>query len=368
MSSLSNSPVRRAKLADRKKSSRTGTPTAAPSTKNDLSAWAGAHVYAQLGTVAWQGHGTPLSITSFHPANSYFIKTCFDNSPLNRDWSEYIHPLDKAKATAFFSAALSSAKSAPANLDYRIIDKNGSIIWVRHTINESLRKGREVHMLGFLTEIQREKEFEMESLRVSEREQNRIGQDLHDDLCQVLAGVSCLMRVVEDRIAKKVPEEVSNLAEINQQIIDAMHRTRALTHGLFPGKILIADIRGSLLELAAQIKTRFKVEITTQFTGRFPKHSSDQIIQIYRLAQEAITNSIKHGRATQITVRLEAHPSAMELTVADNGTGLDLAGSPEGGVGLHIMRNRASILGGGFSIKNGPQGGAVARLEYPFQN
>ncbi|HEU5080301.1 MAG TPA: ATP-binding protein [Opitutaceae bacterium] len=179
--------------------------------------------------------------------------------------------------------------------------------------------------------------------------------------------MSCLMRVFEGRIAAKAPEEVDNLKELNLQIIDAMHRTRALTHGLFPGKIQVADIRGALLELASQVKARFKVDIKTQFVGRFPKHSTAQIIQIYRISQEAMSNAIKHGRATEISVRLEAHTDSMELSIKDNGLGFSKNDGASSGVGLNIMSYRASALGGEFNLSSAPNQGATARLTYPFE-
>jgi signal transduction histidine kinase len=240
-------------------------------------------------------------------------------------------------------------------------------VWVRHTVEHVSGQARKRVGRGFVCDIQAEKEFQLESLRVSEREQNRIGQDLHDDLCQVLAGVSCLMRVFEGRVAAKAPEEIEWLKELNQQIVDAMHRTRALTHGLFPGKIQIADIRGALLELASQVKTRFKVDINTQFVGRFPKHSSGQIIQIYRISQEAMSNAIKHGRATQISVRLEAQPSVMELSVTDNGTGFSKTENQAPGVGTNIMKYRANMLGGDVSVIDQAPHGVCVRLRYPFE-
>ncbi|MFT3782687.1 MAG: histidine kinase [Nibricoccus sp.] len=279
-------------------------------------------------------------------------------------WSDLIHPLDSKRVAKAFS----ELNSAPFSIEYRIVDTNGEFRWIRHTLIETesirLKKiGR-----GFVRDIQTEKELEQESLRISEREQNRIGQDLHDDLCQVLAGVSCLMRVTEGRIAGKVPEEVASLRELNQQIVDAMHRTRALTHGLFPGKIQIADVRGALLELAAQVRARFQVEVRTEFVGRFPHHTNNQIIQVYRLAQEAISNAIKHGHATCVEVRLEARSANMLLSITDNGTGLSQTEPAEKGVGHHIMQSRTRTLGGTLEIYNAAPKGVAVKLTYPFRH
>ncbi|MGC4073661.1 MAG: histidine kinase [Nibricoccus sp.] len=327
-------------------------------------AWAAKGIFSEARIMAWEGKATPVSATMLYPADAAVFKSLPTASPAN--WYRCIHPLDRARVQQHFAKITS--ENLPATIDYRLIDKYGAILWVRHSTHEIQGRGKNALLRGYVMDIQKEKSYQLESLRVSEREQNRIGQDLHDDLCQVLAGVSCLMRVAESRIAAKAPEEAGNFQELNQQIIDAMHRTRALTHGLFPGKIQIADIRGALLELSAQVKVRFAVEIQTQFKGRFPKHSSAQIIQIYRIAQEAMSNAIRHGRATHIAVNLESFADRMELTIRDNGSGLAKSDTSTGGVGLHIMHYRAGILGGELSIANGTPQGVTACLRYPFQN
>jgi signal transduction histidine kinase len=333
--------------------------------KDPVPEWAQTQVFAQAKIVAWEGILSPLKTTALFPKKGSFIDSILliRRGNINQ-WAESIHPLDARRVRNIFA----DIKSLPVVVDYRLVDTQGAIAWVRHSIIETKKKGRQILAKGFVCDIQTEKELELESLRVSEREQNRIGQDLHDDLCQVLAGVSCLMRVAEGRLASKVPEEIPYLTELNQQIIEAMHRTRALTHGLYPGKIQVADVRGALLELVAQVRTRFQVEVRTEFTGRFPRHSSNQIIQIYRLTQEAISNAIKHGHAKCIDVRLEAKPSTMLLSITDNGTGLSQAEPSEKGVGLNIMQYRTRTLGGEFSIANAPDQGVRVTLQYPFEH
>lgn len=322
--------------------------------------WIGLNIFTEAKVVAWEGHSKTLAVQSLYPSTTTLAHSL--SLGKKAGWPQIIHPLDRLRVITHFKSL--KKQILPSYIDYRIINTTGSIHWIRHSIisvdNESIAR-------GFIHDVQTEKEYQLESLRVCDREQNRIGQDLHDDLCQVLAGVSCLMRVAESRIGSKLPEEVSYLTEINQQIIDAMHRTRALTHGLFPGKIQIADIRGALLELAEQIRARFKVEISTRFISRFPEHSSAQIIQIYRITQEAISNAIKHGNSTHIDVTLTATKNDMVLTVHDNGTGLGKSDNITSGVGLHIMSYRAGILGGTLGITNAKPRGVVATLRYPFQ-
>ena len=356
-------PERPRKKSGAVRAKKTVRPSSSRTSKAVPPAWAQASVFAHAGIVAWEGIAEPLQATKLFPPKSDLLDSLHLVRRSGRiHWAESIHPLDKKRVTHAFQALSAS----PFTIEYRLVSTSGEFIWVRHTIVALERKGSLVLAKGFIRDIQTEKELELESLRISEREQNRIGQDLHDDLCQVLAGVSCLMRVAEGRLASKVPEEVPGISELNQQIIDAMHRTRALTHGLFPGKIQIADVRGALLELAAQVRARFQVEVKTEFVGRFPHHTTDQIIQIYRLAQEAISNAIKHGHATCIEVRLEAQNANMSLSIIDNGTGLSQEEPGENGVGHHIMQYRTRTLGGELTIRNAPKRGVVVTMTYPY--
>jgi signal transduction histidine kinase len=367
----SQSPLRRSstqhsnrRKADRVKPLQTGNKLARRLPLSAAPQWAQNAIFSQTRVIAWEGTTKPIQAHAIFPTTGSFLEEILliRKGGLIR-WGESIHPLDKDRVCGQFA----DIKQLPFEVEYRLVTKTGSVAWVRHTILEKNRAGRQTLARGFVQDIQTEKELELESLRVSEREQNRIGQDLHDDLCQVLAGVSCLMRVAEGRLASKVPEEVAGLSEINQQVIEAMHRTRALTHGLFPGKIQIADVRGALLELVAQVRARFQVEVKTAFKGRFPQHTANQIIQIYRLAQEAISNAIKHGHASCIEIHLEAKLTTMFLSITDNGTGLGQSESDEKGIGLHIMKYRTSTLGGVLDIRNAPKRGVVVSLSYPFQ-
>ena len=312
----------------------------------------------------WEGELAPLRVISVSPQHLSFLSGLKLGTARPQSWDDIIHPLDRERVAQFFNTI--EARSLPVSIEYRVVDAQGSVMWIRHGVDELIGSRATAGARGWIEDIQREKEFQLESLRVSEREQQRIGQDLHDDLCQVLAGLSCLMRVVESRIAAKAPEEVATLKELNQQLVDAMLRTRALTHGLFPGKVQVSDIRGALLELVSQVRARFAVEIQTKFEGRFPKHSSPQIIQIYRIVQESINNALKHGRAKKIDVRLEAQTDRMELSVTDDGSGLSISENPAPGVGLSIMNYRAAALGGEIVVQNAASSGVVVRLKYPF--
>ncbi len=327
--------------------------------------WATAEVFRATRSAVWRGATSLAGAFSLFPdPNPTFV--LLQGLP-KKDWIQRVHPVDRKRVASHFAKLDESF--LPTALDYRLLGNTGEPHWVRHRTVRLEESSGQLIACGFIQDIQAEKDFQMESLSVSEREQNRIGQDLHDDLCQVLAGVSCLMKVAEYRIAQIAPSEVSGLQEINAQIVEAMSRTRALTHGLFPGKIQITDIRGAMLELVSQIRARFGITIHAEFAGRFPAHSSTQIIQVFRIAQESVSNAIRHGRASEVVIRLESLQDTMRLTICDNGSGLPKgAASNPGGVGIHIMHYRASILGGSLSLSNVERGGVCVCLSYPFAN
>lgn len=313
-------------------------------------------------TVLWEGTTKPFEATRIGPAAGDAVAN-LGRLPPGRAWAEAVFPGDAETVDRFFGSILD--RSLPTHCDYRLVLGDGSLQWIRHHVFGAEPAGEGFRLRGCVTDLSETKALESECLRVSEREQNRIGQELHDDLCQVLAGLSCLMRVVESRVARRVPDEVPALREINQQLVEAMDRTRALTHGLFPASLRSRDLRAALEELGRQLQTRFALDVRLRTRGRCPEHDDAQIRQIFRIAQEAASNALKHGQATALVFALEARPERIVLEVRDNGRGLPHGQTPNSGIGLHIMRQRAAQLGGIIELRRRPRGGAILALHYP---
>lgn len=208
-------------------------------------------------------------------------------------------------------------------------------------------------------------------LQAIERERERIGRDLHDDICQVLTGVSCLLQVSAGRIARVLPGESARLEEINARIIEAMNRARAICHGLHPAKQTGHTIVDTVNAIATQSAERFGVEVSKEFPAKrmtaARRHTSRQLKAIFHIAQEAVCNAVRHGQASRITLRLvPCEDGRLCFQVQDNGAGLPgRKGTPEG-LGLHIMRRRAAQLGGEISLGPPPDAGpgTVLTLTY----
>jgi signal transduction histidine kinase len=220
-------------------------------------------------------------------------------------------------------------------------------------------------LIGMLMPIPEQKHLEWECLRVSERECNRIGQELHDDLCQVLAGVAFMMHVVGNRAAKIAPELGTEVRELTAQLQGATDRVRCMAHGLFPAQVNFSTLRDALNQLAKQTRSRFAVEFALDLPRKLPSHSVDQIIQVYRIAQEAITNSMRHGGAKNIRLVIPPTAATLQMTIEDDGKGFPPPSVRPEGIGMHIIQYRARVLGGSVRFSNLTPRGASVQLVYP---
>ncbi len=214
--------------------------------------------------------------------------------------------------------------------------------------------------------IPEQKRLEQECLLVGEHERNRIGHELHDDVCQELAGLSCMMEVLAGRLAKKAPDLSHEFGELKAGVAAAMKRTRSMAHGLFPAQLHYVSLQDALRELTRQTKTRFGLAIMLDLPRRLPRHTPEQIIHLYRMVQEAVGNSIRHGGATEIRIKVSSSAKRAELRVEDNGAGFPASTSCAEGMGLHGMKYRARILGGSLEFGNQQPNGAIIQLRYPL--
>jgi PAS domain S-box-containing protein len=209
-------------------------------------------------------------------------------------------------------------------------------------------------------EISMRMELERDLARISEREHRRLGQDLHDGICQELAGIRFSVEAISRKLEKDSPAR-NQLASIADAVQRAIHHTRLLSRGLAPLQLEGGDIAIALEELAGTTEALFKVRCGFESRGAAPKIDLDASTHLYRITQEAIQNSLKHGTASAIDIHLDFTGRDGRLTVTDNGCGLPPKTQPRPaseGMGLKIMRHRAEILRGTVTIQS-PEGGGT---------
>lgn len=208
-------------------------------------------------------------------------------------------------------------------------------------------------------EVER-KRLEQEVLATSEREQRRVGQDLHDGLYQVLAAIAMLSETLQKKLAQSFAGDADVASTISGHARQAIELARMLARGLSPVAVETNGLLHALKEMAGHTATLMKVEC--EFHCDEPVLIQDYIkaTHLYRIAQEAINNAIKHGKAGKIDVALSKRKGSVELKITDDGIGFEPKSNGNGGMGLRNMNYRAGTIGAQLEIHSAsPRGTEV---------
>lgn len=204
---------------------------------------------------------------------------------------------------------------------------------------------------------------EHEILSAIERERQRLGRDLHDDLCQQLTGIEFLGQALARHLREKAAPEAGRAQEIARLVREAITHTRELAHGLSPMPPGTAKLSDALSQLAERTRKLFQIDCCFHRRAQLVNGENSMSIHLYRIAQEAVTNAIKHGKARRIDIGLARKNGNLVLTVKDFGIGMSNVRRDESGLGLHAMKYRAQVIGGVFSVGQNPRGGTVVICE-----
>jgi signal transduction histidine kinase len=231
-----------------------------------------------------------------------------------------------------------------------------------HTRRQRSFTGDDVHFLQSVADalaaaIER-RVLEEELLNASSREQQRIGQDLHDSLCQQLAGIEFQNSVLVQQLGE-VPKMQKEAARIGELIRNATKQARSLARGLSPVEIEPNGLMAALSGLATNATSLFRVNCSFECPQPVLLKNRTTATHLYRIAQEAIGNAMKHGQAKTIVISLKDLDDELILTVRDDGIGFSLEGRAIEGMGLRIMEYRADMIGAMLRIDSVRGGGTT---------
>ncbi len=221
-----------------------------------------------------------------------------------------------------------------------------------------IRQGDVIVAAGCIaTDVSEKRRLERQILQVSEEERERIGQDLHDGVGQVLTGTSLLARGLRQKLeARGLPEAV-DAKRIGGLLNDAIEQTRALARGLFPVGIASDGLRGAFEEMAATVES--VSDVTCRVEGREPLPTDDRVrtLHLFRIVQEAVNNALRHSGARTVSIRMINGEDRKGIVVVDDGVGIHESSTGEGrGMGLHLMRYRARVINASIEIRSREDG------------
>jgi len=208
-------------------------------------------------------------------------------------------------------------------------------------------------------------QLQQELLGTSEREKQLIAQELHDGLCQNLAGTAFMSSTLQFRLAKNKEPNAKLAGEICSLLSTAVNEARNLSHGLHPVGPEGEGLMNALSQLAGTVRNLFHIQCTFRCPEPVLLENETISTHLFRITQEALNNARKHGEADRVVIGLRKIHGGLTLTIRDNGIGIPAKLPRRSGMGLGIMKHRAAEIGATLSVRRGSKCGTVVTCTVP---
>jgi len=283
-----------------------------------------------------------------------------------QDWRAAIHAEDRERV---LHAAVTRQVSGQYDEEYRIVRPDGSIRWIRDRAFPVRDEAGQVYrIVGIAEDITGRKELERRLLEVTDREQARVGQDLHDGLCQQLVGAAFVATLLKEDLATQSQNEAQRAAKIATLLNDAINQARNLARGLYPIKLETEGLLAALLELATNVTNQSKIACEVECPQPVSITDRAAATHLYRIAQEAVNNAVRHACARRIVIHLGHEDGDACLSVSDDGIGPPAETAASRGMGIRIMNYRSSMIGGALAIGPGARGGTIVSCIFDLKS
>ncbi len=221
---------------------------------------------------------------------------------------------------------------------------------------------------AFLRDVTEQRRLEKEVLEISERERRLVGQDLHDDLGQHLTGIGFMGEELEQRMREMgLAEEADRVEKLVKLVEEAKTKTRNLSRGLYPIELATDGLPMVLRDLALQTETIYGITCVVSLDPCFSIESISTQETLYHIAQEAITNAMRHAQPSRIDILLKKEGSGLTMVIKDDGCGLTVDIEKTPGMGLRIMQYRARLIHAELEVEKGPVGGTLVKCTIPIR-
>jgi two-component system sensor kinase FixL len=273
----------------------------------------------------------------------------------NHTWDKFLAFIKRARE----GEEVRSFETQRLTKDARLID-----IWITITILTD-EAGDPLGIATTEREITERKRLERELLAIREKEQKQIGREIHDSMGQILTGIAVKSKGLEMKLKNKALAESADAAEISKLANEAIAQTRQIAKMLYPIDLEAGGFVSVLKALASQAQDLFKVSCQIKCKNVVPIRDPLTARHLYRIAQEAVTNAGRHGKAKNVTIELTSLEDRSILKVVNDGKDFPRKIAKKKGLGLKIMEYRANMIGGSFDIGKGRKGGTIVTCTFP---
>jgi len=286
---------------------------------------------------------------------------------VGRNWFEHFVPADQRDEVKDVFGHLMAGDLPPLK-DYEneVLRLDGGkrlIAWRNSLLRDAA--GLIVGVLSSGADVTERRRLERDALMVAERERERIGQDLHDVLGQQLTAANLMLGVMERTLRLGTAPTPQQLLEIRTLIEVSLAHVRFISHGFLPIAGGENGLNDALADLAANSRKLFGISCVAPADDSPTVADSRVCTHLYHIAQEAITNAIRHGGATSVVLELEQSNEHLVLRIVDDGSGVPDLSHVDGGRGIQIMRTRAAMIGASLTVTPGPANGTVVCCTLP---
>ncbi len=274
---------------------------------------------------------------------------------VGRNILEFVAEEQRASARQWLERLLKGATMP--DMEWDVVAASGERVKLEISARLITQDGQPAEVEGIARDITERKRLEREILEISNREQRRIGHDLHDGVCQQLAGIAFLTSTLAEELVEEGVRQSLQAEKISGMVNEVMDQTRGVARGLFPVRLDEKGLVAALEQLASNAREVFKINCRFHAEGPPLTVENEIALHLHYIVLEAVANASKHSGAANVDITLQPSGDRWLLTIQDDGNGFSLPARNQEGMGLRILHYRARVIGATLNLHSQPGSG-----------